>query len=131
MWPSMTGWTLQQNAGPGPKLVHGLPDRRRLALHRSRQAPAERLGRRLQRQVPPRVPERRGVHDPGKSTGRHRPMAGHDYNHVRAQSAHGGLASETVRLNHAAGRLRDVNSCAACPLPSEPKMSYEACGLPI
>ena len=55
----------------------------------------------------------------------------HDYNHVRPHSAHGGLAPETVRLNHAAGRLRDVNSCAARPLPPEPKISYEACGLPL
>ena len=29
-----------------------------------------------------------------------------DYNHVRPHSAQGGLAPETVRLNHAAGRLR-------------------------
>jgi putative transposase len=55
----------------------------------------------------------------------------HDYNHVRPHSAHGGLAPETVRLNHAAGRLRDVNSCAARPLPPEPTISYEACGLPL
>jgi putative transposase len=55
----------------------------------------------------------------------------HDYNHVRPHSAHGGLAPETVRLNHAAGRLRDVNSCAARPLPPEPQISYEACGLPL
>jgi putative transposase len=54
-----------------------------------------------------------------------------DYNHVRPHSAHGGLAPETVRLNHAAGRLRDVNSCAARPLPPEPKISYVACGLPL
>ena len=27
----------------------------------------------------------------------------HDYNHVRPHSVHGGLAPETVRLNHAAG----------------------------
>jgi len=31
-------------------------------------------------------------------------------------------------MNHAAGRLRNVNGCAARPLPPEPKMSYEACG---
>ena len=55
----------------------------------------------------------------------------HDYNHVRPHSAHGGLAPETVRLNHAAGRLRDMNSCAARPLPPEPRISYEACGLPL
>ena len=55
----------------------------------------------------------------------------HDYNHVRPHSAHGGLAPEMVRLNHAAGRLRDVNSCAARPLPPEPKISYEARGLPL
>lgn len=52
----------------------------------------------------------------------------HDYNHVRPHSAHDGLAPETVRMNHAAGRLRDVNSYAARPLPPEPKISYEACG---
>jgi putative transposase len=55
----------------------------------------------------------------------------HDYNHVRPHSVHGGLAPETVRLNHAAGRLRDVNSCAPRPLPPEPKISYEAYGLPL
>ena len=36
----------------------------------------------------------------------------------------GGLSPKTVRMNHAAGRLRDVNSCAARPLPPEPKISY-------
>ncbi len=55
----------------------------------------------------------------------------HDYNHVRPHSDHSGLAPETVRLNHAAARLRDVNNCAARPLPSEPQISYEACGLPL
>jgi len=55
----------------------------------------------------------------------------HDYNHVRPHSAHGGLAPETVRLNHAAGRLRDVNSCADRPLPPEPRISYKACGPPL
>ncbi len=29
------------------------------------------------------------------------------------------------------GRLRDVNSCAARPLPLEPAISFEACGLPL
>lgn len=43
----------------------------------------------------------------------------HDYNRVRPHSVHGGLAPETVRLNHAAGR----------PLPLEPKISYRSCGI--
>ncbi|WP_370460981.1 integrase core domain-containing protein [Brevundimonas sp.] len=55
----------------------------------------------------------------------------HDYNHVRPHSAHGGLAPETVRLNHADSRLRDVNSCADRPLPPEQQISYEARGLPL
>ncbi len=41
------------------------------------------------------------------------------------------LAPETVWLNHAAGRLRNLNSYAAPPLPLEPTINHEACGLPL
>ena len=52
-----------------------------------------------------------------------------DYNHIRPHSAHGGLTPETVRLNHAAGRLRNVNGSAARPLPPATDMSYQTPGL--
>ena len=40
-----------------------------------------------------------------------------DYNHVRPHSAHGGLTPEAVRLNPAAGRLRNLISSTGRPLP--------------
>jgi putative transposase len=53
----------------------------------------------------------------------------HDYNHIRPHSAHGGLTPETVRLNHAAGRLRNLNGSADRPLPPASEMSYQTQGL--
>jgi putative transposase len=41
----------------------------------------------------------------------------HDYNHVRPHSAHRGMTPDAVRLNPAAGRLRNLISSAARPLP--------------
>ena len=41
----------------------------------------------------------------------------------------GGLSPKAVRLNRAAGRLRDVDRRADRPLPPESRVSYEACGL--
>ena len=53
-----------------------------------------------------------------------------DYNRVRPHSAHGGLTPETVRLNHAAGRLRDLRGSVAQPLPPVTKIRYNDHGLP-
>jgi putative transposase len=52
-----------------------------------------------------------------------------DYNHVRPHSAHRGLTPEAVRLNPAAGRLRNLISSAARPLPLAPQISYQPLGL--
>jgi putative transposase len=52
-----------------------------------------------------------------------------DYNHVRPHSAHGGLTPEAVRLNPAAGRLRNIKGCAGRPLPPTPKTNYQPQGL--
>ena len=52
-----------------------------------------------------------------------------DYNHVRPHSAHGGLSPETVRRNHAAGRLHNLTSSAARPLPPALQISYQGPGL--
>ncbi len=54
-----------------------------------------------------------------------------DYNRVRPHSAHGGLTPEAVRLNHAAGRLRNLEGSAAQPLPPATKISYKGRGLPL
>lgn len=53
----------------------------------------------------------------------------HDYNHIRPHSAHGGLSPETVRMNHAAGRLRNLINSAARPLPPAPEIDYQPQGL--
>jgi putative transposase len=47
----------------------------------------------------------------------------------RPHSAHGGLTPETARLNHAAGRLRNLNGSADGPLPPASEMSYQTQGL--
>ncbi len=52
-----------------------------------------------------------------------------DYNHVRPHSAHGGLSPETVRMDYAAGRLRNLISSAARPLPPAMKINYQPPGL--
>lgn len=52
-----------------------------------------------------------------------------DYNHVRPHSAHGGLTPEAVRLNPAAGRLRNLISSTARPLPPALEISYQPPGL--
>jgi len=52
-----------------------------------------------------------------------------DYNHIRPHSALGGLSPETVRMNHAAGRLRNQTSSAARPLPPATEISYLPPGL--
>ena len=53
----------------------------------------------------------------------------HDYNHIRPHSAHGGLTPEAVRLNHAAGRLRNLEGSADRPLPPASEISYQTPGL--
>jgi len=50
----------------------------------------------------------------------------YDYKHIWHHSDHGGLTLETVRLNHATGRLANLNGSAARPLP--PTMSYQTQG---
>ena len=52
-----------------------------------------------------------------------------DYNHVRPHSAHGGLTPEAVRLNPAAGRLRNLEGYAARPLPPALRINYQPPGL--
>lgn len=52
-----------------------------------------------------------------------------DYNHVRPHSAHGGLTPDAVRLNPAAGRLRNLISSAARPLPPASDTRYQTRGL--
>jgi putative transposase len=52
-----------------------------------------------------------------------------DYNHVRSHSAHGGLTPEAVRRKSAAGRLRDLISSAARPLPPVLETVYLPHGL--
>ncbi len=52
-----------------------------------------------------------------------------DYNAVRPHSAHDGLTPEAVRLNHAAGRLRNPDRSADRPLPLAQQISYEGQGL--
>lgn len=59
------------------------------------------------------------------------PIREGSYNHFRPHSAQGGLAPETVPLNHADCLLRVANGCAAQPLPLDPMISIEACGLPF
>jgi putative transposase len=53
----------------------------------------------------------------------------HDYNHVRPHSAHRGMTPDAVRLNPAAGRLRNLISSAARPLPPALEIRYETPGL--
>ncbi len=79
-------------------------------------------------QGPRRMPERGGIHDLGGSPGRRWPAAAR-LHHVPPHSAHCDLAPETVRLNQAAGPLRDVYGCATRPLPPGPGISNESCGL--
>jgi putative transposase len=52
-----------------------------------------------------------------------------DYNHVRPHSAHGALTPEAVRLNPAAGRLRNLEGYAARPLPPALRINYQPPGL--
>ena len=52
-----------------------------------------------------------------------------DYNHVRPHSAHGGLTPEAVRLNTAAGRLRNPDISADRPLPPALEIAYQPPGL--
>ena len=52
-----------------------------------------------------------------------------DYNHVRPHSAHGGLTPEAVRLNPAAGRLRNLISSTGRPLPPALEINYQPPGL--
>lgn len=52
-----------------------------------------------------------------------------DYNHVRPHSAHGGLTPEAVRLNPAAGRLRNLINSTGRPLPSALEINYQPPGL--
>ena len=54
-----------------------------------------------------------------------------DYNTVRPHSAHSGRTPEAVRLDHAAGRLRNLTGSAARPLPPALHISYEGPGLPL
>jgi putative transposase len=54
-----------------------------------------------------------------------------DYNQVRPHSAHGGLTPEAVRLNPAAGRLRNLISSAARPLPPGLQIGYQPQGLSL
>jgi putative transposase len=51
------------------------------------------------------------------------------YNQVRPHSANGGLTPEVVRRNPAAGRLRNLTSSAARPLPPTPEIAYQSQGL--
>ena len=53
----------------------------------------------------------------------------HDYNHIRPHSAHGGLTPDAVRLDPAAGRLRNLNSSAVRPLPPASEIRYQTLGL--
>lgn len=52
-----------------------------------------------------------------------------DDNHVRPHSAHGGLSPEAVRLNPAAGRLRNLISSTGRPLPPTMEINYQPPGL--
>ena len=52
-----------------------------------------------------------------------------DYNHVRPHSAHGGLTPAAVRMNPAAGRLRNPTIFAARPLPAAPREALSTQGL--
>ena len=52
-----------------------------------------------------------------------------DYNHVRPHSAHGGLTPEAVRLNPAAGRLRNLISSTGRPLLPALEINYQPPGL--
>lgn len=52
-----------------------------------------------------------------------------DYNQVRPHSAHGGLTPDAVRLNSAAGRLRNLNISAGQPLPPAQEINYQPPGL--
>jgi putative transposase len=54
-----------------------------------------------------------------------------DYNTVRPHSAHSGRTPDAVRLDHAAGRLRNLDGSAARPLPSASQISYADPGLPL
>lgn len=49
-----------------------------------------------------------------------------DYNNVRPHSAHGRLTPEAVRLNPAAGRLRNLISSAARRLPPATEIGYQS-----
>jgi len=51
-----------------------------------------------------------------------------DYNHTRPHSAPGGVNHETVRLNPAFGRLRNIEGCAGHPLPARPRINYQPQG---
>jgi hypothetical protein len=51
-----------------------------------------------------------------------------DYNYVRPHSAHGGLTPEAVRLNPAAGRLRNLISSSGRLLPPRLEISYQPHG---
>src|SRR3546814_6305300 len=68
---------LRQRAGTDLAGSAGVdqPQERGMALHRPWEADPERLRGELQRQVPGRMPERGGVHEPRRGTQRHRAMA--------------------------------------------------------
>jgi putative transposase len=52
-----------------------------------------------------------------------------DYNLVRPHSAHRGLTPDAIRLDPAAGRLRQPNRSADRPLPPAPETRYQTQGL--
>lgn len=51
------------------------------------------------------------------------------YNHMRPHSAHGGMTPEAVRLNPAAGRLRNLEGYGARPLPPALQVNDQPHGL--
>jgi putative transposase len=82
----------------------------------------------FKRQAAGRVPERGSLRQPAAARAvieRWRL----DYNHVRPHSAHGGLTPEAVRLNPAAGRLRNLEGYAGRPLSPALQINYQLPGL--
>jgi hypothetical protein len=93
------------------------PHRRGLALHRARQAAAERLRRELQRQAARRVPQRGGLRQPGRGPGCHRALA------ARLQPRAPALSAWRP---HAGGRAAEPRGR---PLPPALEISYQPPGL--